>query len=78
MTEKMPRAKQEEDFLTRVSQDPATDVLVRVAVLLIVHRRTGPAGCACGWDRFGQLHPRHVAEVLRDAGLLAARPEGGS
>lgn len=58
--------------LTEFAADTRRDPAERAAALLTAHQRRDVGSCLCGWAELGMSHALHQADVLAQAGLLAA------
>jgi hypothetical protein len=65
-------AKREIAVLTRLAADTRLTPAERAQALLTAHQRFDAGSCLCGWAELGKSHAAHQADVLAQAGLLAA------
>jgi hypothetical protein len=73
VTQLSANARREIARLTRLATDARFAPDERAAALLTAHQRRDAGSCLCSWAELGKSHALHQAEVLADAGLLAAR-----
>lgn len=73
MTQLSANARREIAQLTHLATDARFAPPERAAALLTAHQRRDAGRCLCSWAELGKSHALHQAEVLADAGLLAAR-----